>query len=258
MGVPPALRLSEMQEHLALVESYERLALELASLYNSTGEPEQALSLFSSGKLPGWETDSRGIEEYIRTFVKLGRQALTNGDTDRARDLFLLALSSSPMSGAHADYRAAELQFWLGEALAEGGQQEAALVYWQQAAAPYTVPPPRPPFSESTFFGGLALARIGERQLSRRIFRELWFGARRMAREKSGLPDPLPFTPFQQQAERAQRVHGLLLQAQARVGLAQYKLAARVLQQLLALDPNNGRGLDLTVDLEAAAAKALG
>lgn len=255
LSVPPQLRFQEMQEQKQLADSREDLALELATLYNTNGEPENALSLFSSGRLEGWEQDPLGVEQYVRTFIKLGRKALAEGENERARDLFLLALSTPAVSRESSSSvpKAAELQFWLGEALKAAGHQAAAHAYWQKASSLQQAAGARPQFNDATFFVALSFGRIGDRQQSRRLLRELWFAGRRIARENtSSQTNSATSSVLKMDAVKQQRVRGLLLQSQARVGLGQYKLAARLLEQLLALDPNNGRALDLISDLEQA------
>ncbi len=253
LGVPPTLRFQEIQERKALAARRADLAIELATLYNTHDEPENALSLFSSDILQGWEQSSGDVAEYVRTFVKLGRKALANDDHERARDLFLLALSNHAVStdGSEGAPRSAELHFWLGEAVSAGGHRTAAETYWQKATVQHDAASTRPAFNEATFFVALALGRIGERQQSRKLLRELWFTGRRIAREHA---DSVPQTSsIKPDPVRSQRVRGLLLQSQARVGLGQYKLASRLLEQLLTLDPNNARALDLISDLEQVA-----
>ncbi len=250
MSVPPALRLQELSDHLALAQKHDALALELASLYNTTGQPERALSLFSSGTLAHYAQHSRGLDEYIRTFIKLGRLALAAGDHDRARDLFLLPLSATlDGTSSSTSLRVIELYFWLGEAMAAAGHSDSAQTYWRKATLPFSPGVPRPLFTETTWYAALAFARLNDRQHSRRLLRELWFAGRRIAREKDS--SLVPFSPvFKTDVAKQSRTYGLLLQSQARVGLGQYKLAGRVLQQLLALDPNHGRALDLAVELD--------
>lgn len=252
LGVPPTLRFTELQEHKTLADRHEVVALELASLYNTHGEPENALSLFSSEKLKGWEQSAPALDEYVRTFVKLGRKALAASDTTRARDLFQLPLSLPAIKSDDEGGipRAAELQFWLGEAFAIADQEAAAQACWQRNIDLERGPRSSSSPNENNFFVALSSARLGDRQHSRKMLRELWFAGRRIARDRSSVGAGT--AEERGTRHKKVRVRGLLLQSQARVGLGQYKLAARLLEQLLSIDPNCPRALDLMSDLEQA------
>ncbi len=249
MGIPPALRLKELEERQTLAESRDDFAMEMAALFNHVQQPVRALALLSSRQSPFSMCETGlALEQHVRTYLKLGRQALNSGDPMRALDLFFTALNPS------ADV--AEVQFWIGEAYQAAHDFPAAQEHWRQAAGAKTnlENSIAKPYSEMTFYSGLALARLGERFASRNLLRQLWFHGRKLAREKSqqvNYSDPLlPDTvPFKEDFSKRSRVTGLFLQAQARLGLSQYKLARNLLQQVLALDPNHGRALDLTAEL---------
>jgi tetratricopeptide (TPR) repeat protein len=258
-GVPPAIRLRELEAHQPLIESRDDLRIEFAALLNDVQQPIRALALLSSHQFqPRSPWESPALEQYRRTHLKLGRQALNDGDPVRALSLFLAALQPPPNFGGaeHTPAGTAEIWFWLGEAHSAAHELSSAQQYWRQAAdlqtgvqsAPGKFP------SEMAFYSGLALARLGERFASRRLLRELWFQGRKLARERpeqvGDSSAALPATcPFREDLVKRNRILGLFLQAQGRLGLGQYKLARRLLSQLLALDPNHGRALDLLTEL---------
>jgi tetratricopeptide (TPR) repeat protein len=250
-GVPSAVRLKELEAHQSLVESRDDLSVELAALLNNVHEPARALALLSSRHFQPWAGGERlALEQHVRTHVKLGRQALDGGNPIGALNLFHAALQPS------LNFGAAEIWFWLGEAHYAAHEISSAQEYWRQAAdlgaSFQNMPGERP--SEMVFYSGLALARLGERFASRKLLRELWFQGRKLAREKpqrdDGFATALPaMQPFKDDLAKRSHVTGLFLQAQGRLGLGQYKLARRLLDQTLALDPSHGRALDLLLEL---------
>jgi tetratricopeptide (TPR) repeat protein len=250
-GVPSAVRLKELEAHESLVESRDDLSVELVALLNNVHQPARALALLSSRPFQPWASGERLVlEQHVRTHVKLGRQALDGDDLMGALNLFHGALQS-PLN-----FGAAEIWFWLGEAHYAAREISSAQEYWHRAAdlgAGFQNMPGKHP-SEMVLYSGLALARLGERFASRKLLRELWFQGRKLAREKpqwdDGFATALPaMQPFKDDLAKRSHVTGSFLQAQGRLGLGQYKLARRLLDQVLALDPNHGRALDLLAEL---------
>ncbi len=256
-GVPPAIRLKEFEARPSLAESHDDLAMQWAALSNDINQPPQALALLSSRPFqPGESGNGMALEQYVRANLKLGRQALKTGDPMRALNLFFAALHSpASLGGAqHRHAHAPEIWFWLGEAHHAAQERSSAREYWRKAADLKVnvreisggVP------SEMVFYSGLALDRLGDRFASRKLLRELWFAGRKLAREKpkgeelTALP---ALHQFKEDGAKRSRATGLFLQAQARLGLGQYKLARRLLDGVLALNPNHGRALDLTAEL---------
>ena len=250
-AVPPALRLQELESRQALAESRDDLYLELAALFNNVQQPLRALQLLSSRKFQPWEGgEGVALEQHVRTHLILGREALKTGNPVQAQELFLAALHPPVNLGEarHLLASAADVHFWLGEACSAANDHTAAREHWRKAAVAVT------PLSETTFYSGLALARLEERSASRKLLRELWYHGRKLAREKGQQIDyfatSLPaMLLFKDDLGKRSRITGLFLQAQARLGLGQYKLARRLLDQVLALDPNHGRALDLLAEL---------
>jgi tetratricopeptide (TPR) repeat protein len=254
-GVPPAIRLKELEEHLSLAESFDDLAAELAALFNDVHQPVRALALLSSHQFQSGT--GLVLEQHVRTHLNLGRQALRGGDPMRALNLFFAALHPPASLGGTQQQPAhsAEVWFWLGEAYQAAQEYSSAQEYWRQAArqgANFQEIARKLPL-EIVLYSGLALDRLGERFAGRKLLRELWFQGRKLAREKqqeNGLTIA-PSAPhrFKEDPTKRNRVTGLFLQAQARWGLGQFKLARRLFDQVLTLDPNHSRALDLAVEL---------
>lgn len=232
VGVPPALRLEEFKGRQSLAESDADISIELAALYNNVHHPLRALALLSGG-------GELALEQHVRTHLKLGRQALNSGDALRAQHFFAAVLYAGT----------ADVYFSLGQAHNVAQDNSSAREYWRKAA---DLPPQ--PYSETTLYSALALARLGDRFASRRLLRELWYYGRKLARDKSQKIDYfveslLANTLFKDDLVKRRKITGLFLQAQARFGLGQYKLARRLLDQVLTLDPNHSRSLDLAAEL---------
>lgn len=255
MNVRPTERLKELEQHAGLVSARDDLSLELAALYNLTEQPEKAQAILAVRRFQPWEGEEQPVlEQYARTELKLGKRHLRAGEAALAAQSFRAALHSPENLGAvgHRLNDESEIYFWLGEASSAGGNVDEAIGYWQAAANRHTQcrDEAEAPFTEATVYSAFAKARLGERRESRNLMRQLWFYGRKLSREK-GKPDyfavstPAASALFEEDASKRNRIRGLLLQTQARMGMAQWKLARRALEQVLVLDPNHERAAEL-------------
>lgn len=254
LHVRPAERLKELEAHAHLVVARDDLSLELAGLYNLTEQPEKAHEILRARNFQPWEGgEGLVLRQYVTTELKLGKRHLRAGRTEEARQCFLSALHPPENLGEarHLLEDDAEIHFWLGEALSAAQNLDAAVAHWQQASARYSKAREEggASFTEQTAFAALAKARLGERRESRTLFRQLWFHGRKLSREKGHIDYFATSIPslllFEDDLAKQNRVQGLLLQTQARMGMAQWKLARRSLEQVLGLDPNHERAAEL-------------
>jgi tetratricopeptide (TPR) repeat protein len=80
MGEPPAHRLVQLEKYPALVGLRDDLSIELATLWNQTGHPEKARDILESRSFQPWEGgEGQALEQYVRTYLTLGRRALKAG-----------------------------------------------------------------------------------------------------------------------------------------------------------------------------------
>ena len=254
LNVSPAERLSELKAHPELVSSRDDLSLELAALYNLAEQPEKAAKVLAGRRFQPWEGgEGMVLAQYVRTRIKLGKRCLNEQEPEQARRHFLAALDPPENLGeaSHLLADQAESYFWLGEASSAAGDIESAHQAWQRAALRFSEARQHghAAVTEQTIYAAMAKGRLGEGRESRIWLRQLWFYGRKLAREKGGVDYFATSIPslllFDDDLTRRNRIQGLLLQTQARVGLRQWKLARKALEQVLALDPNNERASEL-------------
>jgi tetratricopeptide (TPR) repeat protein len=259
----PARRLRELERRPDLVQQRDDVSVELCAMYNQAGRHEEALDLVSSRKFQPWEGGEGGpLGQHVRSHLALGRQALSARRAAEARVHFEAALSS-PLNLGEARHLLAnrsDIQYWLGCALAELGDDPGARAQWRAAATfrgDFQEMSVRL-FSEMTYYSALAWERLGQRARARRLFRDLLAYARRLQKIPARIDYFATSLPtmllFDDDLQARQETTALFLQAQALLGLGRRSPAQQLLRTVLARDPNHSLAADV---LAAASVTAL-
>ncbi|MGC4081642.1 MAG: DUF5107 domain-containing protein [Vicinamibacterales bacterium] len=260
LGVAPERRLRRLVRARDLVAARDDLSLELCALYNQTGRVTEAQQLLRSRRFQPWEGgEGQVLGEHTRTHVLLGRAALARGEFAAARRCFEAALAAPENLGEarHLLANHSDVHYWLGEACAAEGDRAAARKEWR-AAATF-----RGDFqemavrrcSELTHYSALAWQRLGQPAPARRRWRELLAFARELARTPAQVDYFATSLPtmllFDDDLTARQRTKSLLLEAQARAGLGEWRAARQLLRTVLRREPTHGRAADLLAELAA-------
>ena len=84
-GTPPQERLRELRRHPELLGMRDDLAVELATLLNATGAPEEALEILKNRKFQPWEGgEGLVLNQWTSANLALGRESLARGDASSA------------------------------------------------------------------------------------------------------------------------------------------------------------------------------
>ncbi|HWQ92361.1 MAG TPA: tetratricopeptide repeat protein, partial [Clostridia bacterium] len=254
LGVKPVKRLRELQKHPAMVQQRDDLSIELCALFNQTGSHTQAASIIQSRRFQPWEGGEGGpLGQHVRSHLALGRLALAAGDAATARDHFQTALTAPFNLGEarHLLANQSDLHFWLGCALKDLGQAQAANEQWLAAATAkgdFLEMSVRT-FSEMTYYSALAWNRLGRKAKAEKIFRDLLAYAKILRRSVAKIDYFATSLPtmllFDDDLQRRQQITAMFLQAQALIGLRRKKQAAALLRSILQRDPNHALAADL-------------
>lgn len=258
-GEAPSRRLSELERFPDLVSQRDDLTVELAALYNQTGSPEKARVLIESRQFQPWEGgEGQVLEQYVRTYLALGRKALLAGDAPEARRLFEAALTVPPGIGEarHLLANCSDCYYWLGRACAAAGDPAAAREWWRKAAASsgdfqeMSVQP----FSEMTYYRALSLRELGQAEEASRLLRDLEAYAGRLLRTKATVDYFATSLPamllFDDDLQKRRTIAARFLQAQAKLALGRKAQARKLLNEVLSLDRNHAGAADLLAELE--------
>jgi tetratricopeptide (TPR) repeat protein len=257
-GATPRARLERLEQHLQLVAERDDLSVELASLYNQTGQPKKALDLLRSRQFQPWEGgEGLTIAQYVRAHLALGRRALRKDDAAGATREFEAALENPPQAGEakHPLSNQSNIYYWLGMAWESRGEEERARGWWRKAAAAME------DISEMTYYSALALRRLGEEEACEQTLRQVVAHARQISQQPASIDYFATSLPtmllFHEDLETRKNITAALLEAQARFGLGDRKRARPLLNRVLKLDPNHAMAVDLREELQSEQAASI-
>ena len=254
LGETPVKRLHKLGKHLPLVQQRDDLSVELCALYNQTGQHDKALALVSARNFQPWEGGEGGpLGQWVRSHLTLGRAAMAGGVYTKAAEHFRAGLTA-PLNLGEAKHLLAnqsDIHYWLGCALAAGGDVKPARQHWYTAATfkgDFQEMSVRA-FSEMTYYSALAWEKLGQRAKGKKLFRDLLTYAQQLQKTQAKIDYFATSLPtmllFDDDLQRRQETTALFLQAQAQLGLGQKARAKKLLTTVLQRDPNHPLAADL-------------
>jgi tetratricopeptide (TPR) repeat protein len=263
-GEPPQSRLASLESVRDLVETRDDLTVELATLFNQLGRPEDALKLLLARRFQPWEGgEGLVLAQYVRAHRTLGQAALENGQATIAIDHFKAALTP-PQSLSEAWHLLASrssIDYWLGAAYDALGKNDEAAEWWNRAASRegdfqqmqiHAI-------SETTFWRALALQKLGQSEKAAALFKQMYDYALQLEQETPKIDYFATSLPamllFDEDLKRRQDLLARFLQAQALVGMCEPKRALTLLRKVQELDENHGGAADLVARLTESPGK---
>ena len=259
VGKSPEIRLAELQSYSTLAFQRHDLTVEIATLLNQTGKPEQALHLLTSRMFQPWEGgEGLVLAQFVRSNLLLGQRALFAKDPARARHFFQAVLSP-PQNLGEAKHLLAnwgDVFFWIGVSYADQGRSLEATQAWQLAtrqSGDFQQMSVRS-ISDMTFWTGMAYARLGCGKHAKEIFQKIYDYSLELEQEvpridyfATSLPAMLL---FENDLAAQNRLEAKFLRAQALLGLDREAEAKQLLGEVLQLDRNHARAADLVEQLQ--------
>ena len=257
LGERPERRLRELTRFPSLVQQRDDLSVELCALFNHNGRNAEAMRLLAERQFQPWEGgEGAALGQHVRTQLALGRQALEQNDPARAREHFENALKAPANLGEakHLLANQSDIRFWLGVALDLLGENKAAREQWLAAAhskQDFQEMSVRL-FSEITYYSALALDKLGQHSRASKLFRNLLAYAKELQNTEATIDyftTSLPaMSPFEDNPQFLRETTGLVLEAQAQIGLGNKSRAKHLLSAVLRRDPNCARAIDLSME----------
>jgi tetratricopeptide (TPR) repeat protein len=248
LGETPAVRLARLVKHRRLVEDRDDLTVEYVTLLNLTGRHADALEVLLARTFHPWEGGEGKVSgQYVVALVELAKTALARGDAATAIDYLERArtcpdnLAEGKLAGAPEN----QIDYWLGEAYAQRGDQARAAASYRRAAqgelefsaAMYYND--RPP--EMVYYQALAYAALGDAAQSAAICQALVnYGEMHRDDEVQmdyfavSLPD---FLVFEDDLSRRNHIHCAFMAGLGRLGLGEAPAAATAFTAVLAMEP---------------------
>ncbi len=251
---PVGERLGFLENHLELVRQRDDATVGLASLYNLAGKPQRGLDLVTSRKFHPWEGGEGAVlRQYTTAHILLGRQALDEGDAATALDHFTRAMDTPESLGEayHPLQAKADVNYWLGRALADLGRHEDARNHFQLSAkkAGDFSAMAVTAHSPLSYYRGLSLRELGKSDEANHVFNDLLSFAEKGLEQTAridyfatSLPNLLVFDEDMQQRSDAEN-H--LLIAMASHGLGDTQKARKHLARVLNFCCDNQHAVNL-------------
>ena len=115
----PERRLATLEHMLEVVALRDDLSVELATLYNQVGQPQESLKVLLSRRFQPWEGgEGLVLAQFVRANLLLGQKALTEHDPNAAIRRFEAAwnLPESIGEAKHLLMNLSMIDYWLGVA----------------------------------------------------------------------------------------------------------------------------------------------
>jgi tetratricopeptide (TPR) repeat protein len=178
LGDSPEERLDMLLNHPEQVAERDDCCVELAALYNGTGQPEAALALLSNRRFHPWEGgEGKVLRQYTAAHLLIGQKALQDGDARGALEHFESAMEPPPNLGEayHLLQARADVNYWIGKALRALGCEAEAIAAFEASAdevgdfQAMAVTE----HSELSYYRGLSLLELGRKAQARMLFADL-------------------------------------------------------------------------------------
>jgi tetratricopeptide (TPR) repeat protein len=258
IGESPETRLRELEHHPDLVSKRDDLAVELATLYDQTGKPDQALNLLKARKFQPWEGgEGLVLGQWMRANLMMGRQSLAKREAAKALSYIEAALAPPENLGEarHLLANQSEIFYWAGVAASNLGDAAQARSWWEKAAASrgdfreMTVQS----VSEMTYWSALAFLRLGRQAEAHELLRAIESYSWELEKQTPKIDYFATSLPamllFEENLARRNLIEARFLRAQALLGLDRTSEAAVLLNSVLEKDRNQLRAADLLQDL---------
>ncbi len=260
-NTPLASRLAFLEQHRPLVLQRDDCTVSLATLYNLTNRPEQALALMTSRKFHPWEGGEGAVlRQYTTAKLLIGRNALKNGDPAKALEHFTSAMETPDTLGEayHLLQAKTDVNYWIGIALRALGRELEAARYFELSAGEsrdfsnmaVTL------HSPLSYYRGMSLRALGRENEATELFRSLrdFAGARleevaTIDYFATSLPNLLVFDEDLQARRDAE---AWLMIALANLGLGENDRAAEALAKVEAFSCGIPEARDIAAELSGA------
>lgn len=253
-GVSPEQRLATLEKDHELVQQRDDLSVELATLYNSTGNPDAARQLLLSRQFQPWEGgEGLVLAQYVRAQLLLGQRALIQGSPSLALHCFQQA-SNPPRNLSEAPHLLSNrsmIDYWLGVAYAETGNTLAAKQHWERAARTHGdfQQMQVQAISEMTYWAVMAALRLQREQEAHALSQKIYDYAVSLDQQTPKIDYFATSLPamllFEEDLKQRQTITACFLQAQALLGQDERPRGLDLLRRVLALDHNHTGALDL-------------
>jgi tetratricopeptide (TPR) repeat protein len=247
LGAAPELRLASLLRCRDLVDRRDDLCVELASLFNLLGRPQDALDVLVSRQFQPWEGgEGLVLAQYTAAQIELGQRALKALQTQEALWHLMQTLHPPRTLGEakHLLANDSETYFWIGECWRQAGDEERANDAYNRSSqqigdfqAMNTQP-----FSEMTYWSGVSLRRLERYEEADQLFHEMLAYVLKLDSQDAKIDYFATSLPalllFEENLERSHKTKATLLRGFALMGLGKQSEARELFEQVLLMEPH--------------------
>jgi tetratricopeptide (TPR) repeat protein len=260
-GESPERRLATLEKVPELVGSRDDLSVELASLYNQVGKPEDSITVLLSRRFQPWEGgEGLVLSQYVRANLMLGQRALLEKTPATAIHRFKAAwhLPESISEAKHLLMNLSMIDYWLGVAYAAAQDEAQAKLHWERAAnhrGDFQQMQVRT-ISDITYWSAQALIKLGRAREAESMFQEIYDYSLELEQQTPKIDYFATSLPamllFEEDLILRQEITAKFLRAQALLGLGRLTEGGAFLTEVRRLDANHSGAADLLAVIETA------
>lgn len=240
IGAGASERIVILQDHPNLVSQRDDLTVELITLLNQCGRPEQALQMLLARRFNPWEGGEGLVSgQYVWAHILIGRSCLGRGDAKQALQHFSAARIYPHNLGEakHLLTRETHLDYFSGLALSQMRREKEAREQWTRAADD------QGPITWLSYFRAMSLETLGRNTEAMTCLKDMRAFAKEQVDKEAKIDYFATSLPnlllFEDDLQKRNRVDSLFLLALAELGSRNAKAAKDILHQVLSLDCNH-------------------
>jgi tetratricopeptide (TPR) repeat protein len=238
----PADRLADIEALKEKILARDDFTVELAALYNFTGQHEKALELLQNKSFHPWEGgEGQVLRQYTYSCLQLGQKALQHNDPQKALAFFEKSLDTPDNLGEkyHPLQAVAHINYWRGMACKALGQQEKANDYFLQSTHEEGdfVDMAVSAYSELSYYKAMSLMELGQSDEAFGLLKKIrQFGEEKLSQEAriDYFATSLPLLlVFEDDMQKRNELEAKYLIGLAELGLGNKEKASRLFKQVI-------------------------
>ncbi|MCY1721128.1 DUF5107 domain-containing protein [Prolixibacteraceae bacterium Z1-6] len=250
----PCERLKDLEWIKDLVITRDDFCVELAALYNFTGQYQKALDLTENRRFHPWEGgEGQVLKQFTQACLKLGQEAFLKGDAKTALKFFQKSMETPDNLGEkyHPLQAVAHINYWKGKAYKTLQNEREAMKHFDASIKEEDdfIDMAVSVFSEMTYYRGLSLIELKKTEEAQHLFAEMKnFGEAKLNEEvqidyfATSLPLLLVFDDDIQERDR---MDAKFLIALAESGLGNTANCIRLLEEILSMNKMHTGAMEL-------------
>ncbi len=257
----PEKRLESLESIKELLVTRDDFSVELAALYNFTGQYQKALDLLESRRFHPWEGgEGQVLKQFTHACLKLGQLALLNGDAERALNFFRKTMETPDNLGEkyHPLQAVAHINYWKGMAyksLQNGKEAHNCFTasineegdFIDMAVSAY---------SEMTYYRALSLQELGKTGEAEKLFIQIKKFAEEKLKERVQIDYFATSLPlllvFEDDIQKRNDTDAKFLIALAENGLGNTSTCVHLLKEVLEMNKMHIVAMELLTQLSSS------